>query len=1429
MECEIFLTIFLKNLDPENTPWQRALCMEVFRGLCLDAKLLRSVYEKSDRTEQASDVFKDMVTAFHRLGSEKPALLGNAPLTGVALPTSARESIDYGSVTSMLTSAASAAASATAGAVSFRGEDPHQWSTNTSSIKVQCIDQLDKSDAPQVPDTYIYYLAFLCISAIADGFSQLVSDANVEVTQSDNEATNSADRNLDLVRGMAETAWPGLLASLSFFVGTNMDDELFDAAMKSFQNFCTVCGTLHALTPRDTFLTSLSKLSVPPNVLKNLTNRDSGSATPSSSNVLSKVVGLTIDVAEANAMQLSVRNLRCLQVVMSVGQLLGNTLGPSWYIILETLQNADFVLRQAALRTSKSPYGTPVRKRSAADTKLESTENKDADAQSLFYKSLHTLLESLKELSNPALGDFLQAACRLSTEIVLDGTLSNAKAGSESPASPPSRPVGRHQRRESGMFSSRVARLDDKAFIIEKMQTVITLNIERISLSDECFPAWKLVTDHYVAVAQAESVSGSIRYQAADALTAVTLEALPHIMGDATETQNRMQIEVLTSLKGITNSNSSNTSPEASSVRHEVQRRGLHTLHDILQREGHAINVGWSLVFDMIRGATETTPPTDTSFSVTSEEISTIHEEPRTPTVHSEFAGGQDSRKSAIIRAAFASLQLICTDFLSSLDLACLKACIEALGAFGSLPDDMNASFTSVGLLWNVADFVQSQNRQGTASASISTEDRTNLWMVILQQLLSICYDMRPEVRNGAVQTIFRTLDMNGNSLTIATWHRCVWDILFPLIEVCSNKIAQQQEQARIAREEESKEHEDSSIADTPSGRILQNSTPRQWDDTQAIVLSGVASTFKNFLSDKLVDLDDIEEAWTQFLNRLEKIGTTSSSSLSLSTFKSMSTVFAAVEELPTSKPKAAKIGKMWHEAWLVWERVGTTIATPPTREEQAEASDQFTQETLAAYIEAVSPLYQIVAPDLSDDEISRLLNVLRGIVTYSRSPQYAPDVDSLSSLQKSVIELVNKIQTGQSKTVPSLVITFVAELVTLAYLASFETEPMPIPGFGGKERTYLVSYVALSKIAMKVSLEQYQKHQTLLQIYSQGAYEKLLGALSIPMKLKYDCPAANKYGEDEDLWITATKCFLQVVRDGLRFLEENSGTVESSAFDGICRQLSQAFRDALLADSTAALTMQLAVQEEHEMLALTILSLFNDNVIPFLRKDTVGDAILQGFAEVIEKGSRIYTYQATTTTVGNSEASDVVPAPSVTFERVDQEGESGDGNTAWINVVVFENLSFACLDALFWMCSSTADGNPSASVRIASEAVKPMLARCKTALETYTADIQLQGRMPFPRLRQQELTTILSKLLELKLVGGCLQTKSEGEKGRLQTICLSGPKAHLFYLYPQLCKSIPILSRQIPAIQDDDKDAEAIPELIQKCLESIGAELGLN
>ena len=128
--------------------WMRVLALEILRGLCGDFDLLRKVWTRydgagadsgSNSTSSSSSrvpVFRTMITAFNRLATEKPHLLGSgaAVVSGVA-PDAASASADYtvsGVVDGIVGMAQQAASS-----VGVAGMTQGGLSASTASVKLQ--------------------------------------------------------------------------------------------------------------------------------------------------------------------------------------------------------------------------------------------------------------------------------------------------------------------------------------------------------------------------------------------------------------------------------------------------------------------------------------------------------------------------------------------------------------------------------------------------------------------------------------------------------------------------------------------------------------------------------------------------------------------------------------------------------------------------------------------------------------------------------------------------------------------------------------------------------------------------------------------------------------------------------------------------------------------------------------------------------------------------------------------------------------------------------------------------------------------------------------------------------------------------------------------------------------------------------------------
>ena len=124
-------------------------------------------------------------------------------------------------------------------------------------------------------------------------------------------------KELRLVHDMIEDGWPAFLAALSFIISTNLSDDLFVEVLTSYQAMVNTSGILSLTTPRDAFLTSLSKFAIPSRVVSSLDTYIEP-PTPSSRTsalIITENLGLGLTGGgRTEAPGLSERNMACLKV-----------------------------------------------------------------------------------------------------------------------------------------------------------------------------------------------------------------------------------------------------------------------------------------------------------------------------------------------------------------------------------------------------------------------------------------------------------------------------------------------------------------------------------------------------------------------------------------------------------------------------------------------------------------------------------------------------------------------------------------------------------------------------------------------------------------------------------------------------------------------------------------------------------------------------------------------------------------------------------------------------------------------------------------------------------------------------------------------------------------------------------------------------------
>lgn len=530
------------------------LALEIFRGLCGDFQLMMKFYQRYDATKVknggGSSIFSDLMTAFNRLATEKPQALGSgaavvygssqAPILGHQSHGNS-SSVSLGGAAGMLDSAmetgvwlAGAAGSVVGSSVgAVAGAVPPGLSVTTSTLKLQCIDQLDKADAPPIPETYIFLLALQCLSSLSDGFATYTLSTYSAIIanrpRGPGEAASRAPSALDwttldpksdakvaslvTVKDMAETSWPALLASFSFFIATNLDDDLFADVVSALQNFTSVCGVLGLGTPREAFLTSLCKFAMPPAVVSHIAstsanhpahhdNTAAGQLKTATSSVISAgVESLGLGAATPNPVGLSSRNFACLKALISVAHYLAGSLDATWFAVFETLQNAEFVIRTNAARAGRkrsaagggSPAvpATPPRGGSGPTPMSPSTSGSgsaptkipilptEADEQAI-QQSIAKLFEVSRSLDDDAFKWFVGALCRLNGEMIgipmtEDGAVAEVGSSASSLPSPGEAPAqsgsneARSRRRTSGITTIR-SQVSSESLRVERRQ-----------------------------------------------------------------------------------------------------------------------------------------------------------------------------------------------------------------------------------------------------------------------------------------------------------------------------------------------------------------------------------------------------------------------------------------------------------------------------------------------------------------------------------------------------------------------------------------------------------------------------------------------------------------------------------------------------------------------------------------------------------------------------------------------------------------------------------------------------------------------------------------------------------------------------------------------------------------------------------------------
>jgi hypothetical protein len=390
---------------------------------------------------------------------------------------------------------------------------------------------------------------------------------------------------------------------------------------------------------------------------------------------------LSMDMSAAS---LNTRNLLCLRALLNLGIALGPTLSSSWSIVLETLQQADFVIfssGKAAGRTPMSAKGPDPHAEQEVSALLANFNTEIRAVETAASR----LFESTIDFPNPAFVEIVGAVCNL-----LEHT-EPPSAASSRPQSPPSSaglkaPVFPTKRVMSVSSPSLTGPNQENQFALAKLGDLASINIERLLSYSPDVSGWMPLTTELISALSSVSNPAPVRARAAETLVRILLEEANAVAPQPEEPRGQIQRRLLEAFRDSLiplQAPDREVSVSTHAVDVDIHKIILEGLKGLLENCGESLINGWELTFEII----------DTIFI--NRDLST--EVKRGTSTHRPILL---TRSIKLIRPSFASLQLICSDFLPSLPNACFLNLVDTLYKFCTQDDDLNVALT---VSWNPA------------------------------------------------------------------------------------------------------------------------------------------------------------------------------------------------------------------------------------------------------------------------------------------------------------------------------------------------------------------------------------------------------------------------------------------------------------------------------------------------------------------------------------------------------------------------------------------------------------------------------------------------------------------------------------------------------------------------------------------------------
>ena len=1014
-ECEVFLTLLIKMLGQEFPMWQHVLVLEALVGFTQSAALVYFLYSRYDDANGN----KIVASVCHSLSS----FISSSPL-----PADASGVLGY---------KLSGGKKPVKGLECLNDEEPPVWDeVYRVSLSIESIIQivnglanlaaLSESDAAAV--TIMRGSSTLekgeekskagldFISSPPPLMSPTSNLASASAFAGDDEDL-SPDR--DVLKRLVLSCWQSILAALSSLLAKTNEEGQVQHLLMAYQSFTNTCGMLQLIKPRDALLSSLCSFA-----LKKQFPRDE------SIQELMKDV-LTPGADGQLTPLLTAKNIQAYKALFNIAHCLGSYLGSAWSIVLETFHQLDTVIQLTQEIQSRMLRGGGELKDEYAKILPNASEIV------IMSTALSRLFESTRYLDDAAVTQVLSALGALSLTTLAaagDASMSSLSSG------------GRGSGVEAG--SAGVANM--RIFSLANLIATIEHNMFRISSAK----LWSLGINHLTCVITHRDPR--IRAYGVEALRKLTILALgkkptgPPLREDKKVAEEEkagggaannlfddpdaFQLSLLSPL----------TELYIKSRYDDTRLQLLQALHSILQAAGQSMSAGWTTILEWLSQVCE---------------IGGVPGSPRgadgAPVTGGKGeAGGVSKEKvvvsgAALITLGFNSLQLIVNDFIDSIPLDRIPLLISTIGQFSQQRQDTNISFTSIGLLWRVSDYIARivgvriarrrasvadiANGTGGSGSTFNGSSAENdvlteaaadrLMLSLFTQLNSLSMDSRPEVRNSAVKTFSSTLVAHGARMRADACIQCLQSFQLPLLASVLEANPEREKESGGAASHELGRDKDSGRSVMMLVHHSRDTAQKQWDETRVFALQGAARVLKVYV-EAWGQLQEFVELWPVWLTHCRGAIGHRSQEVALAAVNALQEVMGA----PSTQASFLEQPTLWSPVLPMYKQAVEYGVTQAEQLQAAGNADVLGGTTsLAAvspeagwkhwmkvYTQLVSTWQLLVAsaPRLfSDSDLTQLLDFTQRLAAFSPpTPKRKGIIDSETPLQAASLRLIEHL-----------------------------------------------------------------------------------------------------------------------------------------------------------------------------------------------------------------------------------------------------------------------------------------------------------------------------------------------------------------------------------------------------------------------------------